>query len=134
MRPILGLLALTACGGASFQGTWRGQLSAGGTCSDGTWGASDRTIVWVIMENAGELSVTPEGGTCGVLTATVEGQNAKLVRKECPPTNPLIAAGFERGTLTLHNQGTLLVSFTQFFATASETCASTASGSLLREH
>jgi hypothetical protein len=135
MRKLVGVLLLAACGGGpSFAGTWFGQLSHSGACSDHSGGFGTLDVRWVIKEAGSTLTITPEGGACGDLTADLNGCVATLEEKVCPPLSSGASTGFSAGTFSLNGAGLLFVSLEQTgLAVNGDPCVDHAEGSLQRE-
>jgi hypothetical protein len=113
-------LALTGCGPV-WDGTFEGFAVSRQTCSDGSSSTDTFVYVWNIDDNRGALTITTNGD-CSPLSATVQGNQAQMSRKECPvQVEPGVAAWQDiltGGTLTLREQsldislrGTLLYAF-----------------------
>jgi hypothetical protein len=85
MRALLSLgLLLMSCG-ADFTGTWSGNFTIRGSCTDGSSGTKSGAIRWSIVDKGDSLTITPVGGDCGSLEASsVDILTARITGKACP--------------------------------------------------
>lgn len=120
MRYLALSLLLVACGPPDFAGRYKGTFDSAGSCSDGSRGVSLKDALWIVTDNAGDISVATFGGTsCTTLRATAQGNIATLASRTCPSfgdaTITIQDTVRSGGTLTL-NGSNLKVAFSVFAA------------------
>ena len=136
-----------ACGGVDFTGRYTGNLTLTGSCSDGSQVTpSTRLVTWTISD-ADVVTIAPEGGTCGSLTADAAGSVARLRAKACPPytaSGITVKEELASGTLEAKTIGTLTSNDRELSvemrgsaalsdSTGSATCTTRTIGSMLRQ-
>jgi hypothetical protein len=137
---LLVALGLLGCG-PDFNGTFSGNITTTGSCSDGS-GVPQRTdhAEWEIEDRGDELVIDPVGGTCGNLTARMSkgGSMAEFAQKTCPSSTfdgVTVTSTFTGGTLSLSGESLAvsLLGRVEASGAMSGTCNVTMAGTLARE-
>lgn len=82
---LLAVAAVLAGCAPDFTGTYLGPLTASTTCDNGaSWGSAPETFQWGVQDIDGVVSIVPQNGNCGTLTARAEGTSAIFAPKVCP--------------------------------------------------
>lgn len=120
-------LLLLACGGGgpTFDGTWRGPVSSVDMCSGGS-STVEGAVEWAVAQAGAQLSITPDGGSCGTFLADVTGSSADIKGKACGAGTTI-----DSGKLTLESTA-LRISIAFTYPVAMGSCSRVTTGTLSR--
>lgn len=134
------LLAVTACGGVDFAGSYEGPITFKMNCPGIEAIESTETNTMTIVDTSDGIAFTNFGGGCPNIPATVNDNGATIVKTTCEPqtdaegvTTTITMSG---GTLTLNGTGltvSMIASVLYAGPGGTLTCPASFAGSLVKQ-